>query len=108
MKNQKIYEPEDKMIDIIRDNCDILQSLGGFGISLGFGDKTVQEVCESEDVDTYTFLAIVNLAINGYYRKDEAENISVPTLLKYLKASHAYYIEFQLPFMRKELAEALD
>ena len=31
MKNQKIYEPEDKMIDIIRDNCDILQSLGGFG-----------------------------------------------------------------------------
>ena len=54
MKNQKIYEPEDKMIDIIRDNCDILQSLGGFGISLGFGDKTVQEVCESEDVDTYT------------------------------------------------------
>ena len=108
MKNQKIYEPEDKMIDIIRDNCDILQSLGGFGISLGFGDKTVQEVCESEDVDTYTFLSIVNLAINGYYRKDEAENISVPTLLKYLKASHAYYIEFQLPFMRKELAEALD
>ena len=42
MKNQKIYEADDKMINIIRDNCDILQSLGGFGISLGFGDKTVK------------------------------------------------------------------
>ena len=33
MKNQKIYEADDKIINIIRDNCDILQSLGGFGIS---------------------------------------------------------------------------
>jgi len=32
----------------------------------------------------------------------------VETLLKYLKASHAYYIEFRLPSMRKELVEALD
>ena len=108
MKNQKIYEADDKMINIIRDNCDILQSLGGFGISLGFGDKTVEEVCESEHVDTNTFLAIVNLTINGYYRKDDADNLSVETLLKYLKASHAYYIDFQLPFMRRELVEALD
>ena len=52
MKNQKIYEADDKMISIIRDNCDILQSLGSFGISLGFGDQTVSEVCESENVDT--------------------------------------------------------
>ena len=95
MKNHKMYEADDKMISLISDNYDLLQALGSFGINLGFGDKTVQEVCASEDVDTYTFLAIVNLAINGYYRKDEAENISVPTLLKYLKASHAYYIEFQ-------------
>ena len=71
MKNQKIYEADDKMISIIRDNCDILQSLGSFGISLGFGDQTVSEVCESENVDTNTFLAIVNLTINGYYRKDD-------------------------------------
>ena len=97
MKNQKIYEADDKMISIIRDNCDILQSLGGFGISLGFGDKTVKEVCESEHVDTNTFLAIVNLTINGYYRKDDPGDLSVETLLKYLKASHAYYIEFRLP-----------
>ena len=28
MKNQKMYEADDKMISIIRDNYNILQSLG--------------------------------------------------------------------------------
>ena len=108
MKNQKMYEADDKMISIIRDNYNILQSLGSFGINLGFGDKTVREVCDEQNVDTYTFLAVVNLTINGYKEYDNADRLSLPTLLHYLKASHAYYIDFQLPFIRKELVEALD
>ena len=47
MKNQKMYEADDKMISLIADNYSILQSLGRFGINLGFGDKTVREVCEA-------------------------------------------------------------
>lgn len=108
MRNQKMYEADDKMISIIRDNYNILQSLGSFGISLGFGDKSVREVCEGEGVDTYTFLAVVNFTINGYLEPDQADRLSIPTLMKYLKASHVYYLDFQLPFIRKELAEALD
>ena len=108
MKNQKMYEADDKMISIIRDNYNILQSLGSFGISLGFGDKTVGEVCEGEGVDTYTFLAVVNFTINGYRDSDDADRLSIPTLMKYLRASHEYYLGFQLPFIRKELADALD
>ena len=108
MKNQKMYEADDKMISIIRDNYNILQSLGSFGINLGFGDKTVPEVCEEQNVDTYTFLAVVNFTINGYKEYDNADRLSLSTLLHYLKASHAYYIDFQLPFIRKELVEALD
>ena len=108
MKNQKMYEADDKMISIIRDNYNILQSLGSFGINLGFGDKTVREVCDEQDVDTYTFLAVVNFTINGYKEYDNADRLSISTLLHYLKASHAYYIDFQLPFIRKELVDALD
>ncbi len=108
MKNQKMYEADDKMISIIRDNYNILQSLGSFGINLGFGDKTVREVCDEQGVDTYTFLAVVNFTINGYKEYDNADRLSISTLLHYLKASHAYYIDFQLPFIRKELVEALD
>lgn len=108
MKNQKIYEPDDSMISIIQDNYNILQSLGAFGINLGFGNKTVREVCEEQEVDTFTFLAVVNFTINGSRQFDDLSRISVPTLMQYLRASHAYYIDFQLPFIRKELVEALD
>ena len=66
MKSHKMYEATDSLISIIQDNYNILQSLGSFGINLGFGDKTVKEVCEEQNVDTFTFLAIVNFTINGY------------------------------------------
>jgi regulator of cell morphogenesis and NO signaling len=108
MKNQKMYEADDKLISIIRDNYNILQSLGSFGINLGFGDKTVKEVCEDQNVDTYTFLAVVNFTINGYRDKEDVDRLSIPTLMQYLGASHEYYLEFQLPFIRKELVDALD
>ena len=96
------------MISIIRDNYDILQSLGSFGINLGFGDKTVKETCEDNGVDTYTFLAVVNFTANGYGEFDDDEKISVPTLLHYLEASHAYFLDFQLPYIRRELRESVD
>ena len=107
MKNQKMYEADDKMISLIRDNYDLLQSLGSFGISLGFGDKTVRETCEDNDVDTYTFLAVVNFTINGYSDAENDELLSVPTLMHYLEASHAYFLDFQLPFIRRQLEESI-
>ncbi len=108
MKIQKTYQEEDKMISLIRDNYDLLQSLGSFGIHLGFGDKTVREVCEQEQVDTYTFLTVVNFTINGYRDFDDTDRISLPTLVKYLRASHEYYLGYQLPAIRRELEAALD
>ncbi len=107
MKNYKMYEASDKMVTLIKDNYSVLQALGSFGINLGFGDKTVSETCQKNGVDTYTFLAVVNYAINDHGNFENDEQLSVPTLLRYLKASHAYYLDFQLPFIRRELQESL-
>lgn len=107
MKNLKMYEPDDKMITLIKDNYSVLQALGSFGINLGFGDKTVHETCQMNGVDTYTFLTVVNFTINGYGDFENDEQISIPTLLHYLKASHTYYLDFQLPFIRRELQESI-
>ncbi len=108
MKNLKMYEPDDKMISLIRDNYDLLQSLGSFGISLGFGDKTVKETCDDNGVDTYTFLAVVNFTTNGHGEFEDDDKLSVPTLLHYLEACHAYFLDFQLPYIRRELQESLN
>ena len=103
-----MYEPNDKMVTLIKDNCSVLQALSSFGISLGFGDKTVSETCQMNGVDTYTFLAVVNYTINGHGDFENDEQISLATLLHYLKASHTYYLDFQLPFIRRELRESIN
>jgi regulator of cell morphogenesis and NO signaling len=103
----KMYEPQDKMIMLIKDNYSVLQALSCFGINLGFGDLTVEETCQTNGVDTYTFLAVVNFTINDFSNFDDDEQINVPTLLHYLEASHRYYLDFQLPFIRRELQESI-
>lgn len=107
MKKMKLYEAEDQMISLIRDNYNVLQALGAFGINLGFGDKTVREICEAQKVDTHTFLLVVNFIINGYRHQGPDESVSIPTLMRYLRASHEYFLDFQLPFIRRELEDAL-
>ena len=107
MRKMKLYEADDKMIDLISDNYSMLQGLSAFGIRLGFGDKTVCEVCREQDVDCYTFLMVVNFLINGYTPKESDEKISVKTLLGYLQASHRYFIDFHLPSIRTKLEESL-
>ena len=108
MKKLKLYEANDKMIDLIDDNYAMLQELSAFGIRLGFGDKTVCQVCEEQGVDTHTFLTVVNFLINGFVPKQGDENISVNTLLAYLRASHKYLLDFQLPCVSTKLEDALD
>ena len=54
------YKPTDKMAGLIDDNIMLLMVMSRFGMSLGFGDKTVQEVCSTQHVDCNTFLAVAN------------------------------------------------
>ena len=108
MKNIKMYEADDKMISLIRDDYSLLHMLGAFGIKMGFGDKTVREVCEDQGVDTYTFMAVVNFAINGHLDNESISKLSVISLLRYLRAAHAFFLDFELPFIRQELVDALD
>ena len=107
MKRMKLYEADDKMIDLISDNYSMLQGLSAFGIRLGFGDKTVSEVTREQGVDCYTFLTVVNFLINGFAPKETDDKISVGTLLAYLRASHHYFLDFQLPSIRRKLEESL-
>ena len=80
-----------------------------FDLSLGFGDKTVQEVCRENGVDCRTFLAVVNFMIEDSDRmEDDVKDISMPSLMNYLKQAHHYFLDFCLPTIRRKLIEAID
>ncbi len=51
MNEQHKYRSTDKMSDLICDNYSLLMVMSRFGLSLGFGDKSVKDVCEAQGVD---------------------------------------------------------
>lgn len=99
------YTPTDKMRDLVKDHSALILVMGRFGISLGFGDKTVHEVCLAHDVDENTFLAVVNFVANRPY---DYRTISLTSLTGYLKQAHEYFLDFNLPAIRRKLIEAID
>ena len=97
------------MGDLICENYALLQVMSRFGISLGFGDKSVQEVCDMNQVDCNTFLIVVNfLGEESNHIHDHLQGLSIPALVEYLKKAHSYFLDFQLPTIRRKLIEAID
>mgnify|MGYP002851849361 CR=1 FL=1 len=103
------YKGSDKLSYVIANDYRLLQVMSRFGISLGFGEKTISDVCRQCDVDTDTFLAVINY-ISGSFNSSQTkvESISVPSLLTYLKGSHRYFLEYLFPNIRFNLLNAID
>lgn len=103
------YKDSDHMCDVICDEPSLLQMLSRFGIPLGVGDQTVRQVCEAHGVDTATFLSVANFIKRGARgAADSIDKVSVACLTEYLKQAHTYFLDFQLPAIRRKLLEALD
>lgn len=103
------YKPADRMCDIICDEPALLQMMSRFGIPLGVGEQSVEQVCGAHGVDTATFLAVANFIKHGARgAADNLEKVSVRALTDYLKQAHTYFLDFQLPAIRRKLLEALD
>jgi len=103
------YRETDKLSDLICGNYSHLQVMSRFGLSLGFGDGSVKEVCEKNGVDCNTFLAVLNFIANGILVVGEETNsFSITSLMDYLKQAHSYFLEFNLPTIRRKLIEAID
>ena len=102
------YAGDDRMCDLVCDRYAVLQVMSRFGIALGFGDKTIAEVCAESRVDAATFLAVVNMLMNFGNGAELAGEVSVRSLTDYLHNSHGYFLDFRLPAIRRKLIEAID
>lgn len=99
------YRIDDKMKRLIDSEPLLLMAMSRFGISLGFGDKSVGEICQAQGVDSATFLAVCNFISFG---KDDSHELNVASLMSYLRNAHTYFLEFCLPRIRRRLIEAID
>jgi len=100
-----VFNPGQRMRELISSDPSLLMALTRFGISLGFADKSVDEVCTENGIDTGTFLAVANF-ISGH--DWHSCHVCLSTLMGYLKNAHVYFLDFVLPMIRRKLIEAID
>ena len=99
-----------KLADIITANHNIILLLPRFGIPLGFGDKSVREVCTANNVPVDFMLLICNVYTFDDYLPD-IESLAATDmrpLLKYLEESHSYYTNERLPHIEVHLHHIAD
>jgi regulator of cell morphogenesis and NO signaling len=95
-----------KMADVIHMNYFTLSVLNRFGIALGFGDKTVNEVCVKANVDVDFFLEIANTFVDkDYFPKKHLQTFSVKLITDYLRKTHYDYHQIKVPEIESLIEE---
>ena len=100
-----MYKGSDKICDLMSHEEDAIQIISRFGLEMGVGEQTIAQVCEAHGVHTPTFLAVVNHKL--FKQRVLPADIDIPTLQRYLKNAHTYFLDFRLPRLRRALIEAI-
>ena len=93
------------MCDLMAHEEEAIQIISRFGLSMGVGDQTIDEVCEAKGLHAPTFLAVVNHKL--FRQRALPQEIDVQTLEMYLRNAHTYFLDFRLPRLRQALVEAM-
>lgn len=98
-----------KMADLLSNYNVLVNLLPRLNIALGFGEKTVQQVCEDKGTSLPLFLLVCNVYTQDDYLPDVDELKQCPMLdvVNYLKASHKDYLEYEFPHIEKHLREVV-
>lgn len=106
LMSQMIISGNTKLADVVMQDRRALVLLPRFGIELGFGDRTVKQVCQQQNIHTDFFLLMVNVFLNKNYFPDrKLKSLDVDMLLSYLENSHRYYLEEKIPYLETLIEE---
>ena len=103
------YKKTDKLSFVLANDYRLLQVMSRFGIALGFGEKTIDEVCSQCGADTATFLTIINYVKDGAANYPQSvDDVDVSSVLDYLQRTHHYFLDYLFPHIRWHLLNAID
>jgi len=93
----------------VLDNNTLLPLLSRFGIRLGFGEMSVEEVCHKHGINTDFFLEIANAYIDDRYAPHEDfAHFSLGDMVSYLKSTHDYYLNVAIPHIEDQILHLLE
>ena len=97
-KNKMFIISEMKTSDIIISNPYLMLMLEHLEINMEVHEKTVEQICNENNIRSGLFLTIANL-FNGFQPSPMTEYLSndIQTIINYLKNSHQYYLKEKYP-----------
>ena len=109
IRNRAILSKDMKIIELLDVDYRLLSIFQRLDIQLPYGDISIEEMCGRYDMSLDLFLAICRIYIEPDYRPD-VEGLAVSDLshlLKYLRASHSYYVEYLIPKIAQGIEQVL-
>ncbi len=109
MKKTSVINPEMKMADVIHLDYTLLPVINRFGISLGFGDRTIESLCNKNGINLDFFLEILNAFHDpDYFPEEKLKKYPIGLLIDYLKKTHDYYMDVKVPELEKLISRLVD
>lgn len=108
MRNNRFFTAKDSVVDLIDRDYNVLTVLSRFSLPLGFGQKSIGELCEDNGLHTEAFLLIINFLLTGEIDVAAMDGASPADVVNFLHNSHDYYLSYKLPHIRSNLIAALD
>ncbi len=90
-----------KMSDVIASDQRTMVLMPRFGIEMGFGDKTVKQICQEQSIHLDFFLLMANTFLHpNYFPNQKLKNVDVKLLLLYLANAHDHYTREKIPHLQ--------
>ena len=100
---------QDPMYRVVTEHPQLLPLFPRFNLKLGFGEKSVEEVCEDYHVNADFFLEIAKAYLDDLYVPAEGLSLfSLTTMVNYIASTHKYYTEIALPGVEEKIHSLLD
>ncbi|MBE6240871.1 MAG: hemerythrin domain-containing protein [Bacteroidales bacterium] len=100
-----VFSDSMKLADLVDVNFKLINVLSRMGISLGFGENTINEVCERQGINRNSFLMICNIYTYDDYvpSADLLRGADAMTIVEYLHNSHSFYMDKEFAALEKSL-----
>ncbi len=97
--------PTMKLSEVVEEHTSLIPVINRFGIRLGLGDKSVNQICEEYGIDPDFFLIVINTFLNEeYFPEKKLQMFHTSQIIDYLTKTNSYYARYQLPNIERHLS----
>jgi regulator of cell morphogenesis and NO signaling len=94
----ELFNENSKLASVIQKDHSLLPVINRLGVKLGFGDRTIRNICEENRIDLNFFVETINVFHHeAYFPEKRLLDFSVSMVIEYLVKTHKYYIDYMMP-----------